>query len=246
MHYHQAELKVKDYPDDRKRATNMTKSNDDRNVSQLHKAYNSRTVEELSESYDRWAGEYETHMKNVGYTHPAMVTSMLSRHVSAGAQPILDAGAGTGIMGELLAAMGHGEIIGFDASNEMMAVARSKNIYADLEQMFLGRPLNYPDNHFAAVTASGVFTEGHAPLSGFDELLRVTRPGGLLVFSIGPVYLGGAFEEKYKALEAAELWRFVDASKPYNSTPLADALTCQVFVFQKNSDNRDRGERLAE
>ena len=35
----------------------MTKSGDDRNVSQLHKAYDSRTVEELSESYDRWAGE---------------------------------------------------------------------------------------------------------------------------------------------------------------------------------------------
>ncbi|MCP4388822.1 MAG: class I SAM-dependent methyltransferase, partial [Gammaproteobacteria bacterium] len=171
----------------------MTKSDDDGNVSQLHKAYNSRTVEELSESYDRWAGEYETHMKNVGYAHPAMVTSMLARHLPAGAQPILDAGAGTGIMGELLTAMGYAEIIGFDASNDMMAAARAKNIYADLEQMFLGRRLSYPDKHFAAVTASGVFTEGHAPLSGLDELVRVTRPGGLLVFSLGPVYLGEAF-----------------------------------------------------
>ena len=98
----------------------------DKNVSQLHKAYNASTVEELSESYDQWAEEYETHMKNVGYTHPAMVTSMLSRHLPAGAQPILDAGAGTGIMGELLTAMGYGEIIGFDASNEMMAAARAR------------------------------------------------------------------------------------------------------------------------
>ncbi len=224
----------------------MTKSDDDKNVRQLHKAYDARTVEELSESYDQWAGEYETHMKNVGYAHPAMVTSMLSRHLPVGARPILDAGAGTGIMGELLTAMGYGEIIGFDASNDMMAAARAKNVYADLEQMFLGRPLNYPDNHFAAVTASGVFTQGHAPLSGLNELVRVTRPGGLLVFSLGPVYLGKAFEKKNKALEAIGFWRFVDASKPYNSTPLTDALTCRVFAYQKSNDNRDRGNRMDE
>ena len=140
-------------------------------------------------------------------------------------------------MGELLTAMGYGEIIGFDASNDMMAAARAKNVYASLEQMFLGRPLDFPDNHFAAITASGVFTEGHAPLSGFDELLRVTRPGGLLVFSLGPVYLGEAFEEKSRALETAGLWRPVDASQPYNSTPLAEALICQVFAFQKSDDD---------
>ncbi len=207
---------------------------EDGNVNQLHKAYEAKTVEELSERYDQWAGEYETHMKNVGYAHPAMVTSMLSRHLPVDAQPILDAGAGTGIMGELLTAMGYGQIIGFDASSDMMAVARAKNVYADLEQMFLGRPLNYVDNHFAAVTASGVFTEGHAPLSGLDELVRVTRPGGLLVFSLGPVYLGEAFEKKSEALESAGIWRLIDASKLYNSTPLADALICQVFVYRKD------------
>jgi len=72
------------------------------------------------------------------------------------------------------------------------------------------------------------------PLSGLDELVRVTRPGGLLVFSLGPVYLGEAFEKKNNALVTAGLWHLIDTSKPYNSTPLADALTCQVFAFQKS------------
>jgi len=27
-------------------------------------------------------------------------------------------------------------------------------------------------------TSAGVFTDGHAPMDGFDELIRVTRPGG--------------------------------------------------------------------
>ncbi|MCP4379455.1 MAG: class I SAM-dependent methyltransferase [bacterium] len=217
----------------------MTQSNDDENVSQLHRAYDARTVEELSESYDQWAGEYETHMKNVGYAHPAMVMSMLARHVRTDARPILDAGAGTGIMAELLSAMGYGEISGFDASTDMMAAARSKNIYTGLDQLFLGRALKYADNHFAVISASGVFTQGHAPLSGFDELLRVTRPGGLLVFSLGPVYLGEPFEEKSRDLEAAGLWHLVDASKPYNSTPLGNALPCQVFAYRKTDDSRN-------
>ena len=32
------------------------------------------------------------------------------------------------------------------------------------------------DDRFAAVIAAGVFTDGHAPLDGLDELVRVTRP----------------------------------------------------------------------
>jgi len=38
-------------------------------------------------------------MKNVGYTHPAMVASMVSRHVAPSGDRVLDAGAGTGVLG---------------------------------------------------------------------------------------------------------------------------------------------------
>ncbi|MCP4769003.1 MAG: hypothetical protein GY875_22420 [Gammaproteobacteria bacterium] len=61
----------------------------------LHRAYHAKDSRETAEVYDDWAAEYEEHMKNVGYTHPAVVASMVARHVAASDERALDAGAGT-------------------------------------------------------------------------------------------------------------------------------------------------------
>jgi predicted TPR repeat methyltransferase len=210
----------------------MADDSEHKNTLQLRKAYTARSAEEIREYYDQWAGDYETHMGNVGYTHPAMVAAMLSRHVPPGSDAILDAGAGTGIMAEILTAMGYRTIVGIDNSPKMLAVAANKKKYRDLRQMTLGEPLDFADNHFAAVSSAGVFTEGHAPLSGLDELVRVTRADGHIVFSISRTYLEGSFEEKGTALEAAGRWRLVDASERYNSTPLEGELPARVYAYQ--------------
>ena len=210
----------------------MADDSEHKNTRQLRKAYTARSAEEIREYYDQWAGEYESNMGNVGYTHPAMVAAMLSRYVPAGGDAILDAGAGTGIMAEILTAMGYPNIVGIDNSPKMLALAANKNKYRDLQQMTLGEPLDFADDHFTAVSSAGVFTEGHAPLSGLDELVRVTRARGHIVLSISRTYLEGSFEDKAKALEAAGRWRFVDASERYNSTPLEGELPARVYAFQ--------------
>ncbi|MCK5364390.1 MAG: class I SAM-dependent methyltransferase, partial [Gammaproteobacteria bacterium] len=106
----------------------------------------------------------------------------------------LDAGAGTGIMAEILTAMGYPNIVGIDNSPKMLAAAANKKKYRDLHQMILGEALDFADDHFAAVLSAGVFTEGHAPLSRLDELIRITRAKGHIVFSISRTYLEGSFE----------------------------------------------------
>lgn len=209
----------------------MTAANDRANTRHLRKAYSAKSRQEVSSCYDAWAEDYETHMKNVGYLHPAMVAAMLARHLPAGTGPILDAGAGTGIMAEILLALGYPEVAGFDGSKRMLDAAASKDTYVELRHMYLGATLDYPDNRFAAVVSAGVFTEGHAPLSGLEELVRVTRSGGHIIFSAGPAYLGGSIEKKREELEDKGLWRLVDASERYNSTPLEETLPAQVFVF---------------
>ena len=203
-----------------------------KNTRQLRKAYTSESAEEIRQYYDDWAGDYEAHMGNVGYTHPAVVAAMFSRHVPSGEDTILDAGAGTGIMAEILTAMGYPNVIGIDNSPKMLAVAAKKKKYRDLRQMTLGEPLDFADDHFAAVSSAGVFTQGHAPLSGFDELIRVTRSGGHIVFSVSRTYLEGEFEVRGKALEAAGQWRLVDTSERYNSTPLEGELPAQVYAYR--------------
>lgn len=210
----------------------MTISNSDEKTRELHKVYASGSPEQSAAIYDGWAKEYEEHMKGSGYSHPAMVAAMLTRHQPPGGDPVLDAGAGTGIMGEIMTALGYSNIDGFDASEGMLAHAAAKDIYRELRHGLLGQPLDYDDDSFAATVASGVFTQGHAPLDGLDELVRITRPGGHIVFSISRTYLGKVFETKARALESAGKWRRVNASERYNSTPHGDdVLLSQVFAF---------------
>ena len=198
----------------------------------LHRAYQAGDARETADVYNDWAAEYEQHMKNVGYTHPAMVASMIARHVEPSEEPVLDAGAGTGVLGEILSALGYPNLYGLDASEGMLKLARLKKHYHELSHQFLGQPLSYADNRFALVASSGVFTQGHAPLDGLDELIRVVRSGGHLVFSVARTYLDGPFDEKRARLEAEGRWNFVAASQRYNSAPLEDELVSQVFVFR--------------
>ncbi len=210
----------------------MTKSKPDEKTRELHKVYASDSPQQSAAIYDGWARDYEEHMRGAGYAHPAMVAAMLARHQPAGNDPVLDAGAGTGIMGEILVALGYPDIAGFDASEGMLARAAAKEIYRDLRPGLLGETLDYGGDAFAATVASGVFTQGHAPLDGLDELVRVTRPNGHIVFSISRTYLGEVFETKARALEDAGKWRRVDASQHYDSAPLGDDdFMARVFAF---------------
>src|ERR687896_7927 len=89
-----------------------------------------------------------------------------------------------------------------DVSRDMLEYAREKGVYRELRQMELGGRLDLPSDAFAAVVAAGVFAAGHAPPESFEDLIRVTKPGGYLIFSVRTdVYLDGSFKEKQEALE---------------------------------------------
>ena len=98
----------------------------------------------------------------------------------------------------------------------------------------LGEPLDFPDNSFAATIAAGVFTTGHAPADAFDELLRITRSGGFIIFTIRiEVYLNEGFKEKQEALEKEGKWQLVELTAPFQSLPLEEPeATLQVFVYR--------------
>ena len=67
-----------------------------------------------------------------------------------------------------------------------------------------------------AVISVGVFTTGHAPAHAFDELARITKPGGFIVFSLRTeLYDEGGFRETLADLEAAGRWCLAERSEPY-------------------------------
>lgn len=199
----------------------------------LEKVYNAKNREELAEGYDLWAENYDQDLMRFGYKMPAIMTGYAGRYLTPDDGTILDAGAGTGIAGELLSVLGYTDLVGIDLSQGMLDVAAKKNLYSELHQMILGEHLDFEDDAFAATVSIGTFTLGHAPASGFDELIRVTKPGGKILFGVrADVYQDGGFKEKQESLEQAGKWQLVEMTEPFQTLPLGEPeVHNQIFVY---------------
>ncbi len=66
-------------------------------------------------------------------------------------------------------------------------------------------------------------TVGHAGADALEEFVRVTRPGGKVVFMLRQdVYLEGGFREKQDDLEFSELWQQVSVTKRFKALPIGE------------------------
>ena len=200
----------------------------------LEKVRRARDRNELEQIYGAWGQDYEREVMSCGYNMPAIFAGLLGRYVRPQNGPILDVGAGTGILGASLFLLGYKNLVAIDFSEGMLEVARRKGVYRELRQMVLGEYLDFSDRSFVAVTVMGVFGAGHAPLESFDELVRITRRGGHIVFSIrADEYLNQGFKQKQDALEGDGKWRLVEITEAFNSLPLADTeLMNHIFVYR--------------
>lgn len=200
----------------------------------LEKVYAARTAAGLADAYSTWSTGYDRETLSLGYCLPFLIAAWVARHVPRGAGPLLDAGCGTGLSGPYLRALGYDALEGLDFSADMLALARQRGAYSSLTQAALGEPLPYEDARFAAFFSTGVFTEGHAPASGLDELVRATRPGGHAVFTVRDVVLERAgFRAKFAELERGGRWRPVEESPPFRAFAIAEPdVLVQTFVFE--------------
>ena len=97
----------------------------------LDAAYALSGPEENRRLYAAWAETYDAEfLEGQGYLMPGHVARAYLD--AGGAGPVLDVGAGTGVMGQGLAAAGVGPVDALDLSPEMLAVARRKGVYRHL------------------------------------------------------------------------------------------------------------------
>lgn len=200
----------------------------------LERVYAATTAGELADAYAAWAAGYDRETAELGYCLPFLIPGWLARYLPAGADPVLDAGCGTGLSGPCLRALGYDVLEGLDMSPDMLAIAQSRGAYSVLRQAMLGETLPWPDDHFAAFVSAGVFTAGHAPAAGLRELVRITRPGGFAVFTVRDVLLGKAgFRAVFDELAAAGRWRRMEESPPFRAFAIAEPeVLVQSFVFE--------------
>ncbi|CAE7260271.1 METTL27 [Symbiodinium natans] len=139
--------------------------------------------------YGRWAASYDDTVRCWDYRSPARVASLLKSFQSVGAArplPVLDAGCGTGLSGEALAAAGFSSLVGVDVSKEMLRICEGKRLYSSVACWDLEGsqgPLPFPDKCFSAVVCVGVLSYIQCFDVVYREWCRVVAPGGHVIFT---------------------------------------------------------------
>jgi ubiquinone/menaquinone biosynthesis C-methylase UbiE len=104
---------------------------------------------------------------------------------------VLDAGCGSGLFARLVA-QGDCEVVGVDASEPLLAIARRRTPGA-LFQVGDLDALPFPDEYVDIVTGINSFQYAADPRRAVAEARRVTKPGGHVVIATwGPEYANEA------------------------------------------------------
>lgn len=196
--------------------------------------YSSRDETELGQRYDQWAQTYENDLHGgFGWHGPPEAVKAAVRYVPRSAR-ILDAGAGTGLVGQLLSQHGYRNLVAMDLSIGMLDEARKKGVYTEHHQMVMGDALDFPTDSFDAALSVGVLTVGHAPARSLHELVRVVRTGGHIVFTLRPdLYQEGGFREVQTSLESDGAWKLVELGDPMQALPKGEPdVLHQVWVYE--------------
>jgi predicted TPR repeat methyltransferase len=193
---------------------------------------NASNTEELAEAYDEWADNYDQDLiDEMGYVAPLIATQLFSKNVDNRSAAILDAGCGTGLVGEYLRRHGYKNIDGLDYSRAMLEKAGHKEIYSKLTQGDLTGTLDIPSNTYDAVISVGTFTCGHVGPEAFDELLRVTKPGGHICFTVREqAWEEDSYLDKVGALQQDGAWtKLAESTADYIKS---EGSNCRVCLYQ--------------
>ena len=195
--------------------------------------YKLKTSEELLKYYQDWTdnNQYNKDMVDWNYTAPNETVSVLKKYALSKNFKILDAGCGTGLVGIELKKYGYSNIEGVDFSQNMLDLV-PQGIYKKIEKIDLNKPLKFKDNIYDVLMCVGTFTYGHVKPKALDELIRITRNGGLICFTINEgIYEEYGFDKKIKELSNNKSWNVKEFFKSdYITTKDVEAWLCLAEI----------------
>ena len=198
----------------------------------IHDLRNAVTLDDLEKAYDGLGEQYEAEVNRYGWMGPRLVAEKAAMLISP-SSVVLDAGAGSGLVGLELARLGFETIDGIDISEVQLAMAENKAVYRRLFHARLGERLPLPSDAYDAMVSAGTFTFGHAPASSFDEIVRVVRSGGYLVFTLPAEGDPEGYREKYEELSETGQWSMIEWGDAFYSVPHVEPDTQhRIAVFR--------------
>ncbi|MDD4715846.1 MAG: class I SAM-dependent methyltransferase [Oscillospiraceae bacterium] len=166
-------------------------------------------------SYQALAQVYDRLTEDVDYEAFADFLERSFRRCGRPVRTILDLACGTGSLSCVLARRGY-EVIGVDASADMLAIAAEKGRYAgNIPPVFLNQPMDKLDL-YGTVDACVCCLDSvnYMPVAalskGFSRVFLFLEPGGLFLFDIRPPQVLKAMDEQVFLDEREDLiciWR---------------------------------------
>ena len=152
---------------------------------------------------------YEEMLVRVNFTEPYKITAAICDKASDDgfgllnldrASKVYDVGAGSGLVGELLAEKGFTHIEGGDASEGLINAAKAKYVHTEVRWYGMGVDKLPADKvgTFDCVTASGVWLHGHIPSAGIEDCHALLKTGGYFVTAMRSLYWVDGQEDGYK------------------------------------------------
>jgi len=134
--------------------------------------------------FDSYADHYDSHLlKVLHYAVPQKLMALLSGVLPSSAEwHVLDIGAGTGLMGELIKPYAK-TLTGVDLSKQMLAVAETKKIYDELTETDMLTFLAEKTNAYDLIVAGDVLVYVGDLEQVFAKVYNALKPGGLLLFN---------------------------------------------------------------
>lgn len=189
------------------------------------------TNEEMRRRYDLWSQSYDG---DVGSYEDYLVpweAAKVAQLVLEKDALILDAGAGTGLVGETLKEAGFQRLIAVDYSEGMLEVARQKQIYQELHQCDLNGPTEFSDGSIDCVITCG--TTSQMPCASLREFARIVRSGGHVIFGVVPdAWVDHGFADVLSELEAADKLSVESRGAPFQMMPTTEPqFYCEIWVM---------------
>ena len=201
-------------------------------ISTIYQTLHAADSKELEGIYKKWASDYDHDVLELaGYVGHLITSSLLLSKIKNKKAKILDAGCGTGLVGEILSENNYKNVEGVDFSQEMLDEAIQKQVYQSLRLVDLTKNLDYEDSLFDAIVCAGTFTCGHVGPEALIEMVRITKKGGYICFTVRKQeWKASPYKEIIDNLENSNLWRqVVHKIAEYN---VKEGITCQLCLYQ--------------